>query len=517
MIHVHHLWGRFLLIFFLAYEHLTVTAFRINATGGSFPGNVYFDATFAYQFTQSADFVKYFGLGSSVGQCNIMGYWNTGNTEISDAVVSQAIKKRDTAICSNACTTALCGSTTPYFDNQSRNPVVDWAGSDALLTATQYKYFPDLQMLPALAGAVVPVYNIPVLGNQTFVLSRATIAAIFTGEIQYWSDSRIVADNAGSAAVAATLQKIASPISVVVRTDSSGTSQIFATALSRFSSTGSSSFASVVGSSSKPTWCGALTDEVQVITITGCTAAAVAGSGKLVHMVFVDGTYAVRDLLFSCGASAQNLTSMFASSARASSGFNVTVYRSSSGNQVKYTIGFSDPQTVAKDWYKLRLISAPTGVTVNVTTLQEGGFTNSHFNSSAYYVTPVIQSLWLSQAAAPFQFQISWRSGNSNKQYSTGAVSYASSQNIAQSIYTSINAVASGAVLNVTRADHPQSTWTEYRLTFASSADALSYSNFTATSTAAVGSVYILTLLDSNNYPLFYDSSHPSGFGGSGR
>jgi hypothetical protein len=314
--------------------------------------------------------------------------------------------------------------------------------------------------------------------------------------------------------VAATLQKIASPIHVVVRTDSSGTSQIFSTALSLFSSTGSSSFASVVGSSSTPTWCGGLTDEVQVVTITGCTA---AGSGKLVHMVFVDGTYAVRDLIFSCGASAQNLTSMFAGSAHASSGLNVTVYKSSSGNIAKFTIGFSDPRTVATGWYKLKLISAPAGVTVNVTTLQEGGFKNSHFNSSAYYVTPVVQSLWLSQAASPFEFRISWYSRNSNQQYTTASISYTSGQNIAQLIYTSISAKASGALVNVTRADHPQSTWTEYRLTFASSVEAFSFSNFNITSTAATGSAYMITLLDSNNYPLFYDASNPSGFGGSGR
>jgi PBP superfamily domain len=411
---------------------------------------------------------------------------------------------RDTAICTDSCTIDICGSTVPRFDRLSRVPLVDFVNSESPLSVADYQYFPDLQMLPALAGAVVPVYNIPELGNQTFVLSRATIAAIFMGKIQYWNDSRIVADNTG--AVAATLQKIASPIHVVVRTDSSGTSQIFSTALSLFSSTGSSSFASVVGSSSTPTWCGGLTDEVQVITITGCTAAmaAAAGSGKLVHMVFVVGTYAVRDLIFSCGASAQNLTSLFAGSAHASPGLNVTVYKSSSGSIAKYTIGFSDPRTVAKGWYKLKLISAPAGVTVNVTTLQEGGFKNSHFNSSAYYVTPIVQSLWLSQAASPFQFGVSWYSRKSNQQYTTGSISYVTGQNIAQLIYDNINAQVSGALVNVTRADHPQSTWSEYRLTFASSADALSYSDFTVTSTAAVGSAYMITLLDSNNYPMFY-------------
>ena len=41
--------------------------------------------------------------------------------------------------------------------------VVDWAGSDSLLKDDEYSEYPDLQMYPTVAGAVVPVYNLPEL------------------------------------------------------------------------------------------------------------------------------------------------------------------------------------------------------------------------------------------------------------------------------------------------------------------------------------------------------------------
>ena len=337
------------------------------------------------------------------------------------------------------------------------------------------------------------------------------------GKIQYWNDSRIINDN--SMAVAAKLKKISSPVNMVVRTDSSGTSEIFSTALSLFSNTGTSSFSSVVGKGSTPKWCGMKTDEVQVVTISGC---GLIGS-KLIHMIFIDGTYSVRDLLFNCDATAQNLTSIFSHSTQISSGFNVTVnkvFMGTPNGAVKYTIGFSDSRVITKNWYKLRLISAPAGVTVNVTTLQEGGYLNSHYNSSAYFVTPVIQSLWLLKAASPFQFSIYWYSSSSKQSYVTGHITYTNGQNSSRAIYTAINTILPGAISSsttgVTLIDH--SMYSEYRITFASSTDGLSYTNFSVSAVSATAhSAYIITLLDSNNYPLFYDAAHPSGYGGSGR
>ena len=50
-------------VFFLHCLFQVYECFTINSTGGSFPVNVYAEATFAYQFT-STDLVSYFGGGS---------------------------------------------------------------------------------------------------------------------------------------------------------------------------------------------------------------------------------------------------------------------------------------------------------------------------------------------------------------------------------------------------------------------------------------------------------------------
>lgn len=145
---------------------------------------MYSDATFAYRYVQYDQTVSYLSLGSTTGKCNIMGYWHASNTGTN--IPSSSVLKVDTAICTDACTVALCGfssSITKRPDRATRRPLVDFAGSDALLSTTDYSLFPDLQMFPAVGGAVVPIYNIPALAYQSapLVLSRATIANIFLG------------------------------------------------------------------------------------------------------------------------------------------------------------------------------------------------------------------------------------------------------------------------------------------------------------------------------------------------
>jgi hypothetical protein len=129
----------------------------------------------------------YLSIGSTTGKCNIMGYWHTGNTGVGNP--STAVKTVDTAICTDTCTVARCGfdsSVTKRPDRATRYPIVDFAGSDALFSATDYSLFPDLMMLPAVGGAVVPIYNIPALSSNTslpLVLSRSTITKIFLGRL----------------------------------------------------------------------------------------------------------------------------------------------------------------------------------------------------------------------------------------------------------------------------------------------------------------------------------------------
>ena len=60
---------------------------------------------------------------------------------------------------------------------------VDFAGSDSLLKDSQYDAAPDLQMYPAVAAAVVPVYNLPALdaAGKTLVLDRSVLdVAVFS-------------------------------------------------------------------------------------------------------------------------------------------------------------------------------------------------------------------------------------------------------------------------------------------------------------------------------------------------
>jgi phosphate transport system substrate-binding protein len=153
--------------------------------------------------------------------------------------VPQSVKIRDTLICTDTCTIDTCGVSsklTPRFDAAMRAPLVDFGGSDALLTASDYKAFPDLLMLPSLAAAVVPVYNIPELTASMgpLILSRQNMADIYSGDLKLWSDQRIAANNLNL-----DLSRIVKPIRVVVRTDSSGTSQIFTAALASFDPKGS--------------------------------------------------------------------------------------------------------------------------------------------------------------------------------------------------------------------------------------------------------------------------------------
>jgi hypothetical protein len=73
------------------------------------------------------------------------------------------------------------------------------------------------------------------------------------------------------------------------------------------------SFASIIGVSSKPAWCGPVTDEVQIIEIRGCNS-TLSGAKKLIQMKVVDGFNVLRDLIFNCNATVDDLRGAFDSS-----------------------------------------------------------------------------------------------------------------------------------------------------------------------------------------------------------
>lgn len=59
------------------------------------------------------------------------------------------------------------------------------ASLTTILNQSDYDAYPDLQMYPVLATAIVPVYNLK--GVKGLVLTRTALAQIFSGQITYAS------------------------------------------------------------------------------------------------------------------------------------------------------------------------------------------------------------------------------------------------------------------------------------------------------------------------------------------
>jgi phosphate transport system substrate-binding protein len=163
---------------------LTPGSVQINGAGATFPQPVYAEWTYAYQYVDPSVTINYQGIGSGGGK------------------------------------NAIIGGT------------VDFAGSDSLLSDDEYTKGKDLQMYPALAGAAVLIYNVEGLkaGDPAIVLDRNTVVGIFNGKIKTWNDPAILATND------ALKSKLpAKQITVVHRSDGSGTTEMFTKALTAFS------------------------------------------------------------------------------------------------------------------------------------------------------------------------------------------------------------------------------------------------------------------------------------------
>jgi phosphate transport system substrate-binding protein len=152
---------------------------QINGAGSTFALPVYSDWIYTYQSINPSVTLNYQGIGSGGGKKGII-------------------------------------------DN-----TLDFAGSDAMLSADEYAAGKDLQMYPTLAGAVVPIYNVEGV-NQTLVLDGVVLAGIYNATITKWNDPAIAALNPGVSLPDA-------GITAVHRSDGSGTTEIFTNALSAFS------------------------------------------------------------------------------------------------------------------------------------------------------------------------------------------------------------------------------------------------------------------------------------------
>lgn len=96
---------------------------------------------------------------------------------------------------------------------------VHFGASDMALKPEELEKSGLLQF-PAVIGGVVPVVNIPGITSNALVLDGTTMCEIFLGEIKQWNDPKIKALNPN-------LQLPAKPITVVHRSDGSGTTAIF--------------------------------------------------------------------------------------------------------------------------------------------------------------------------------------------------------------------------------------------------------------------------------------------------
>jgi phosphate transport system substrate-binding protein len=120
---------------------------------------------------------------------------------------------------------------------------VDFGASDSPMKDDDLKAAPgEILHIPTVLGAVVLTYNLSGV-TQPLRFTPDVIADIFLGKIKKWSDPRLKTDNAG-----VTLPD--SDITVVHRSDGSGTSAVFTDYLSKVSP----EWKEKVGSGTSPNW-----------------------------------------------------------------------------------------------------------------------------------------------------------------------------------------------------------------------------------------------------------------------
>jgi phosphate transport system substrate-binding protein len=126
---------------------------------------------------------------------------------------------------------------------QIQEQTVDFGASDAPMKDEDLKKAPgEILHIPTVLGAVVLTYNLAGV-SEPLRFSPEVIADIFLGKIKRWDDARIKADNTGVALPA-------TDITVVHRSDGSGTSAVFTDYLSKVSA----EWKEKVGTGTSPQW-----------------------------------------------------------------------------------------------------------------------------------------------------------------------------------------------------------------------------------------------------------------------
>eukprot|EP00668_Euglena_longa_P028616 GGOE01035901.1.p1 GENE.GGOE01035901.1~~GGOE01035901.1.p1 ORF type:complete len:1183 (-),score=452.26 GGOE01035901.1:856-4380(-) len=171
-----------------------VEAISVLGAGSTLPDTMLQAAFFAYRFVAPNVSMQYSGTTTAKGLCRLESHANR------------------------------CDPTDLDFPRD-----LDYATSGASIADADYALYPDLQLYPVLATAVVPIYN---LGNvQDLTLSPTTLAQIYRGNITHWDDPRILADNPNSSAWGLPAGQ---RITVVVRSDVAAVTQVWKEALASF-------------------------------------------------------------------------------------------------------------------------------------------------------------------------------------------------------------------------------------------------------------------------------------------
>jgi len=111
---------------------------------------------------------------------------------------------------------------------QLTEATVDFGASDMPMTNDELGEISRYKVLhfPTVLGGIVPTYNVP--GAASLKFSESTLAGIYLGNIKKWNDAALKKDNPG-------VNLPNEDITVVHRSDGSGTSFVFTDYLSKVS------------------------------------------------------------------------------------------------------------------------------------------------------------------------------------------------------------------------------------------------------------------------------------------
>jgi hypothetical protein len=229
------------------------------------------------------------------------------------------------------------------------------------------------------------------------------------------------------------------------------------------------------GPTGSPAWCGPSTDELQIITVTGCNV-ALSGSAKTIRFKMVDASFALQNVSISCDATAAVVQSTVMAATALSVHVAVRNLTGATGPTVsQIEIGYWGLQQQGKNWNSPVVLSSPVGVSVAVAAKQEGGYLNTVTTCTSNRLTLQTMSVWL-MSGVSFSFSLSWAYKgklvsiltippsmhfesssdftilcHSGVNYSTASINAVSGTDMSQAILSGINATTSASVFTVKR------------------------------------------------------------------